>query len=80
LPCIVSDHVGCGPDMVVRGETGDVFALGDVDELAHLLSYYAKNPLQIKTMRGRSREKARQFSSEAAVAGVIEALDSLNGR
>ena len=30
-PCIVSDHVGCGPDLVAVGETGVIFPLGDVD-------------------------------------------------
>jgi len=34
LPCVVSDHVGCAPDLIVQGETGEVFPMGDVSRLA----------------------------------------------
>src|SRR5205807_920130 len=31
LPCIVTDKVGCGPDMIVPNRTGSVYRMGDVD-------------------------------------------------
>jgi glycosyltransferase involved in cell wall biosynthesis len=34
LPAVVSDAVGCGPDLVEEGLTGAVFPLDDVEELA----------------------------------------------
>lgn len=34
LPIIVSDEVGCGPDLVIEGETGFAFEVGDTDGLA----------------------------------------------
>ena len=34
LPCVVSDEVGGAPDLILRGETGEVFPMGDVSELA----------------------------------------------
>ena len=33
-PCIVSDRVGCGPDLVIPQETGSIFPLGDVEALS----------------------------------------------
>jgi glycosyltransferase involved in cell wall biosynthesis len=40
LPCIVSDRVGCGPDIVDRGVTGDVYPMGDVEALAALMLHH----------------------------------------
>ncbi len=36
-PAIVSNHVGCGPDLIRPGETGWVFEAGRVDALAAAL-------------------------------------------
>ena len=38
LPAVVSDAVGCGPDLVEEGATGAVFALDDVGSLQTRLS------------------------------------------
>ena len=37
LPVIVSDMVGCGPDLVRNGKNGFIFPLGDVGKLAGFL-------------------------------------------
>ncbi len=37
LPAIVSDRVGCGPDLVEPGVTGAVFPFGDIPALAKQL-------------------------------------------
>src|SRR5438309_1583592 len=37
LPCVVSDRVGCAPDLITPGETGEAFAAGDVAALARSL-------------------------------------------
>ena len=38
LPCVVSDAVGCAPDLVHTGETGYVYPLGDIDALTTALT------------------------------------------
>ncbi|MGE3277952.1 MAG: glycosyltransferase family 4 protein [Vicinamibacterales bacterium] len=38
LPCVVSDRVGCAPDLVQRGRTGEVYPFGDVDAMARALA------------------------------------------
>ncbi|MFQ5668834.1 MAG: glycosyltransferase family 4 protein, partial [Candidatus Binatia bacterium] len=37
LPCVVSDRVGCAPDLVSPGETGEIFPMGDISGLAAAL-------------------------------------------
>ena len=37
LPAVVSDRVGCAPDLVSPGETGEVYRAGDSDELTQAL-------------------------------------------
>ena len=34
LPAVVSDQVGCGPDLVLPAKTGETFPCGAVSELA----------------------------------------------
>ena len=38
LPCVVSDAVGCAPDMIRDGESGYVYPLGNVEALAAALA------------------------------------------
>ena len=38
LPCVVSDAVGCAPDLIRDGESGYVYPLGNVEALAAALA------------------------------------------
>jgi glycosyltransferase involved in cell wall biosynthesis len=76
-PCIVSDMVGCGPDMIVGGETGDIFAVGDVGALAGLLALYAKDSARLEAMGEEARKMAHRNSVEVAVEGVLSAVAAL---
>lgn len=79
-PCIVSDHVGSGPDMVIRGETGDIFPLSRVDALADLLAFYSGDRMRLCEMGHKAREMARKNSVDAAVDGVLQALEVVSKR
>jgi glycosyltransferase involved in cell wall biosynthesis len=80
-PCIVSDHVGCAPDMVIREETGNVFPAGDTEALAELLARYAKERERLRAMGQRAREiLAQQFSVKAAVDGTLRAIEAVSER
>ncbi|MFV9507875.1 MAG: glycosyltransferase, partial [Oscillochloridaceae bacterium umkhey_bin13] len=48
LPALVSDQVGCAPDLILPGQTGATFPHGDVHALAALLGAYAGNPAQLR--------------------------------
>ncbi|HWB10169.1 MAG TPA: glycosyltransferase family 4 protein [Pirellulales bacterium] len=77
-PCLVSDAVGCGPDLVDNGLTGFRFALGDTATLAqrmldlrHLVEDGRQNVLRALA------DKMQAYSLEAATAGLERALRSV---
>jgi glycosyltransferase involved in cell wall biosynthesis len=72
-PCIVSDKVGCGPDLVTPGVTGDSFACGNVAALAELLAAYSQ-PDRLAAMGLAARERVSRYSIRTAVDGVLRAL------
>lgn len=77
-PCFVSDHVGCGPDLIVPGETGDVFPLGDIAALASLLGSYAERREGLKDMGARAGHEAYRNSVGVAVESVMSAIDAVS--
>ena len=75
LPCIVSDAVGCGPDLVIPGLTGEVFTTGSVDSLQTAilkLSGLVGHP----ATRLACREKIAGYSVEKAAAGIARAYEA----
>jgi glycosyltransferase involved in cell wall biosynthesis len=74
LPCIVSDKVGCGPDLIARDETGTIYPVGDVDALAKAMSRMAADPVALAAMGARAQEKIGGHSIDAAVGGVVGCL------
>jgi glycosyltransferase involved in cell wall biosynthesis len=73
-PCIVSDRVGCGPDLVIPQETGAIFPLGDVNALANSMLEFAGNPERMILMGLEARSRLRNYSVETAVDGIIQSL------
>jgi glycosyltransferase involved in cell wall biosynthesis len=78
-PCLISDQVGCGPDMIVSGETGDIFPVGDIEAMSALFIRYAGERARLEAMRGKALEMARRYSVGVAVEGVLNAVEALNG-
>jgi glycosyltransferase involved in cell wall biosynthesis len=73
LPCIVSDGVGCGPDIVDRAVTGDIYQMGDVEALsAHLLALR-----DLAAMGRNARGKIESCSVESAANALLEAVDTV---
>lgn len=78
-PCIVSDHVGCGPDLIEVGRTGAIFPLGDVDALAALMTGLARDPSHLDFMSTQARHRIQKHSVQAAVEGVLQCLAAITG-
>lgn len=77
-PAIVSSHVGCGPDLVIPGETGWIFPAGDIDALADALvqTIAMDGPLREK-MGAEARRRVSAYSYDAATAGLLRATSAL---
>lgn len=77
LPCIVSDRVGCGPDLIVPGETGFVFPAGDVEALAARMRQIADTPGAAARMGAEAKRLIAGHSAHAAadrLCGAIAAI------
>ena len=70
LPSIVSDGVGCGPDIVHPGVTGDIFPMGDVEALAELMLRHRDLP----TMGRNAQQKIESYSAESAAKALQDAI------
>jgi glycosyltransferase involved in cell wall biosynthesis len=74
-PAIVSSHVGCGPDLVLQGETGWIFKAGDVDDLKKTLSTGLADPAHLKTMGLRARDHIANYSYDRATVALLKVID-----
>lgn len=78
VPAVVSDAVGCGPDLIEAGRTGAVFPLGDVAALAEAIrSTLALPPEAVRRHLG---EKMAVYSPAAAARGVLQGAEALAGK
>lgn len=69
LPCVVSDRVGCAPDLVESGQTGEVFPFGDPAELARAVERVRSGPSRAEACR----QRVHHFSFDAAAEGLVAA-------
>lgn len=77
LPCIVSDMVGCGPDLVEENVTGFTVPLHSVDALAARMAILSDDPARLRAMSAQARVKIAGFTPQAATEGVLHAMSSL---
>lgn len=77
LPCVVSSHVGAGPDLIEANETGWVFASGELHALQAALESLLQRRGHLHAMQGRIRERAAAYSYAATSAGLRRALAAL---
>jgi glycosyltransferase involved in cell wall biosynthesis len=78
LPAVVSDAVGCGPDLIEPGKTGAIAPLGDVAALAAGIDSVLA--FDVRTTRLRLADLMRTYSPDRAAEGVLEAATALAGR
>jgi glycosyltransferase involved in cell wall biosynthesis len=75
VPAVVSDAVGCGPDLVEPGVTGARFPLGDIAGLAKAIETVLC--LETTPTRARVQERIAAYSPAAAAVGILEGVDEL---
>jgi len=79
LPAIVSDRVGCHPDLIRPGQTGEIFPFGDIKALAGLIASYDSKTNRLADMGRKAQELIRRYSVSEVVLGCTEALRYICG-
>ena len=79
LPAVVSDHVGCVPDLIVPGETGEICRADDVADLGAALERVRDRRAR-QTMAAACRARVARHSLAAATTGLVAACQSLTPR
>jgi|HubBroStandDraft_1064217.scaffolds.fasta_scaffold01155_9 glycosyltransferase involved in cell wall biosynthesis len=72
VPCVVSDAVGCAPDLIEPNVTGEIAASGSAESLAAAI----ENALALvgrAEIRERCREKVSAYTVEKAAQGIAGA-------
>ncbi len=72
IPAIVSEAVGCAPDLIDKRETGEVFATNSVTELAAAITR-AVEWKDSATVRNACRAKVETYSVSRAAEGIARA-------
>jgi glycosyltransferase involved in cell wall biosynthesis len=76
-PCLVSDRVGCGPDLISSGQTGAVFPLGDVNAITAAMLQMASDPVRMAAMSAEATRRIQTYSVQVAVNGVVQCLTTM---
>jgi glycosyltransferase involved in cell wall biosynthesis len=71
---VVSDQVGCAPDLVRSGENGYIFENGDIDGLRRALLNIVSDPQKCQAMGQKSLEIVETWGIEEDVTGLKQAL------
>lgn len=77
VPAIVSDRVGCGPDLVIPGRTGWIVPTGDAAALTQALASATREPAQCAAMGRAARDHIDQYSYDnatVALTGVVRTV------
>jgi len=75
-PVIVSDQVGCAPDLVDR-KIGWVFPAGDVDALVALLRSALSDRTRLQTMGATSRQRIASWGIPETAAAMVAAAEAV---
>ncbi len=77
VACVVSDRVGCAPDLVTAGETGEVFQFDDAADLAKALQR-ALAYCGWAEIRAACVARAEAYSMRRASEGIAEAFEAVD--
>jgi len=76
LPIVVSDRVGCGPDLVQEGRNGFIFPSGDAAALATCLERLVADASLRDRMGMESLKIIKSWDYNADVVGILKAFRS----
>jgi glycosyltransferase involved in cell wall biosynthesis len=77
LPAVVSDAVGCAPDLIDSGTTGEQYPVGNVSRLAEAVDDMLPC-LGTTRVQERVAEKMRKYSLNTTVNGLLDAVQAVS--
>lgn len=77
LPCVVSDKVGCEPDLVKPGLTGEVFAAGSAESLAEAIQRGMTRLTNRPDIGDACRALVEGYSVQAGATGIADAYQRI---
>jgi len=80
LPCVVSERVGCAPDLVTPGATGEVYTPDDEAALAQALERIRARGSAGHDWAPACRARVARYSFEHATAGLLAAARAVRRR
>jgi glycosyltransferase involved in cell wall biosynthesis len=75
LPCVISESVGCGPDLIIPGVTGELFENDSVQSLTAALARVSSLVGRVD-IREACRRQVGMYSTDKAAEGIAEAYVS----
>jgi glycosyltransferase involved in cell wall biosynthesis len=79
LPCVVADRVGCAPDLVTPGATGEVFPTENLAELTAALGRIRGEVEGGRDYARACRARAASHSFDRTTAGLLAACRAVAG-
>ena len=77
---ILTDDVGCQPDLVTDGVEGCVYPVRDVAALTNALRHVLQTPGAAERMGRAARERIDRWSFEEDIRGLRQAVAQLTAR
>jgi glycosyltransferase involved in cell wall biosynthesis len=74
VPIIVSDHVGCGPDLVKEGENGFIVPVRDIRVLSSRIEELMSDPRKRERFGERSRAIISRYDYQADISAIHSCL------
>lgn len=74
VPAVVSRNVGCAPDLIQSGVTGESFRPGDQEDLETVLQRLLGDRSRLKAMGGAARARIDRWGFAECESGLLEAL------
>jgi glycosyltransferase involved in cell wall biosynthesis len=74
---ILNDRIGAGADLLIDGENGFIYPVGDVEALATCLRTSLRDPERLAAMGRRSRAIVDGWSFREDIAGLKQALAAI---
>jgi glycosyltransferase involved in cell wall biosynthesis len=79
-PVIASDRVGAVRDLIAHGETGYVYACGNIPALSKTISEALRKPAALTSIQTNALAKVRTWSPQASAEALVGAVEAAIAR